>query len=94
MSTLITEKLDIITIGIGASAGCDGQVLVYQDMLGMCSDRSPSFVKRFANIGEEMKQAFQQYDTQVKSGAFPTEEQTYRKSDCSDEFLQSLAREY
>ena len=58
LAVLITSKLDIVTIGIGAGAGCDGQVLVYQDMLGMFSDFSPKFVKRYAEIGEIMKAAF------------------------------------
>ena len=61
LANLVTEKLDIPTIGIGAGNGCDGQVLVYQDMLGMFSDFTPKFVKRYANIGEVMKEAFQKY---------------------------------
>lgn len=54
----ITEAVSVPTIGIGAGAGCDGQILVYQDMLAMFSDYTPKFVKRYANIGEAMKQAF------------------------------------
>ena len=93
LSALITKKVDMITIGIGAGAGCDGQVLVYQDMLGMSGDFVPKFVKRFAEIGESMKKAFQEYDAEVKAGSFPTAEQTYAKSDCSDEFLTVLDKE-
>lgn len=78
LARLITEKLDIVTIGIGAGNGCDGQVLVYQDMLGMFSDFTPKFVKRYANIGELMTAAFRQYDSEVKSSDFPSEEHTYR----------------
>lgn len=89
LATLITEKLDIITIGIGASKQCDGQVLVYQDMLGL-TGRAPKFVKQYGNVYEEMKNAFASYSKEVKEGAFPTSEQTYAKSDCSDEFLKSL----
>ena len=59
IAALITEQLHIPTIGIGAGKDCDGQVLVYQDMLGMFSDFTPKFVKRYANIGEVMKEAFQ-----------------------------------
>ena len=54
IAALITEQLHIPTIGIGAGKDCDGQVLVYQDMLGMFSDFTPKFVKRYANIGEVM----------------------------------------
>ncbi len=81
LASLITEKLDIVTIGIGAGNGCDGQVLVYQDMLGMFSDFTPKFVKRYANIGEMMTQAFKKYDEEVKSTAFPSEEHTYKIDD-------------
>lgn len=81
LATLITEKLSIVTIGIGAGNGCDGQVLVYQDMLGMFSDFTPKFVKRYANVGEMMTAAFKQYDAEVKSTAFPSAEHTYKIDD-------------
>lgn len=81
LAALITSKLDIVTIGIGAGAGCDGQVLVYQDMLGMFSDFSPKFVKRYAEIGEIMKAAFAKYDEEVKAGVFPAEEHGYKIDD-------------
>lgn len=81
LASLITEKLDIVTIGIGAGNGCDGQVLVYQDMLGMFSDFTPKFVKRYANIGEMMTAAFKEYDQEVKSAAFPSQEHTYKMDD-------------
>ena len=71
LATLITEKLSIPTIGIGAGNGCDGQVLVYQDMLGMFSDFVPKFVKQFANVGDIMKQAFADYKKEVGDGSFP-----------------------
>ena len=58
-------------IGIGAGPGCDGQVLVYQDMLSLFSDFKPKFVKNFANIGEQMTQAFKDYDAEVKANTFP-----------------------
>lgn len=89
LSRLITKKLDIITIGIGAGADCDGQVLVYQDMLGM-SESTPKFVKLFGEIGDSMVSAFTAYDSEVKASAFPSYDQTYAKSDCSDEFLSQL----
>lgn len=81
LAALITEKLDIVTIGIGAGNGCDGQVLVYQDMLGMYSDFTPKFVKKYANIGEMMTAAFKEYDKEVKNAAFPSEEHTYKIDD-------------
>ena len=78
LATLISEELSIPTIGIGAGNGCDGQVLVYQDMLGMFSGFKPKFVKHFANIGEEMKRAFKEYDAEVKSKAFPAAEHNFK----------------
>lgn len=77
----ITGELKIPTIGIGAGNACDGQVLVYQDMLGMFSDFTPKFVKRFANVGEVMQEAFRGYIEEVSSGAFPAEEHEYKMDD-------------
>ncbi len=77
----ITEILDIPTIGIGAGNGCDGQVLVFQDMLGMFTDYVPKFVKQFANVGEVMKGAFRDYVDAVQKGSFPAEEHTYKIDD-------------
>lgn len=81
LATKITEMLDIPTIGIGAGAGCDGQVLVYQDMLGMFSDYVPKFVRQFANVGEVMKNAFKEYIEEVQNGNFPAEEHNYKIDD-------------
>lgn len=81
LAELITEKLHIPTIGIGAGAGCDGQVLVYQDMLAMFGDFQPKFVKRFGEIGDQMKEAFRKYSEEVKSGAFPAPEHTFKIDD-------------
>ncbi len=81
LATLITERLSIPTIGIGAGNGCDGQVLVYQDMLGMFSDFTPKFVKRFANVGEIMTEAFKAYKQEVSEGTFPAAEHTYTIND-------------
>lgn len=78
LAQMITDTVSIPTIGIGAGAGCDGQILVYQDMLGMFSDFTPKFVKRYANVGEVMREAFANYAAEVASGAFPTEEHTYK----------------
>ncbi|MFC2662390.1 MAG: 3-methyl-2-oxobutanoate hydroxymethyltransferase [Eubacterium sp.] len=79
LAALITEKLTIPTIGIGAGNETDGQILVYQDMLGMFSDYVPKFVKKFANLGQEMTDAFTQYDQEVKSTAFPDQDHEFHK---------------
>ncbi len=78
---LISSKLTIPTIGIGAGAGCDGQILVYQDMLGLFSGFKPKFVKHFAELGEQMKAAFRAYDEEVKAGTYPAEEHTFKMDD-------------
>lgn len=81
LAKYITEILSIPTIGIGAGKDCDGQVLVYQDMLGMYSDFTPKFVKKFANVGEVMKTAFENYCKEVKDGVFPSSEHTFKIDD-------------
>lgn len=73
----ITQAVPVPTIGIGAGPGCDGQVLVIQDMLGMFSDFSPRFVKRYAALGETMQSAFRQYAQEVQDGVFPGPEHCY-----------------
>lgn len=81
LATLVTEKLAIPTIGIGAGNGCDGQVLVYQDMLGMFSDYIPKFAKKFADVGTVMKNAFADYIKEVSEGTYPAEEHTFKIND-------------
>lgn len=81
LARLITKKLAIPTIGIGAGNGCDGQVLVYADMLGMFSDFTPKFVKRFAETGQVMTDAFKAYIAAVKDGSYPEEKHTYKIDD-------------
>ena len=81
LATLITKQLNIPTIGIGAGNGCDGQVLVNQDMLGTFSDFTPKFVKRYAEVGEIMKDAYRAYIQDVQSGAFPATENEYTVDD-------------
>lgn len=78
LAELISRKISIPTIGIGAGAGCDGQVLVYQDMLGMYADLTPKFVKVFASAGEEMRKGFAAYKKEVQDGTFPAKEHTFR----------------
>ncbi len=77
LAEIITKKLMIPTIGIGAGSGCDGQVLVYQDMLGLTTGHTPKFVKRFAEVGELMRKGITDYISETKSGEFPAQEHTY-----------------
>jgi 3-methyl-2-oxobutanoate hydroxymethyltransferase len=73
----ITESLSVPTIGIGAGVECDGQVLVYHDLLGLTEGHLPRFVKRYANLSGEIRDALAAYVSEVRSGAFPDEEHTY-----------------
>lgn len=81
LAKIISEQLTIPTIGIGAGAGCDGQILVYQDMLGMFSDYTPKFVKRFAEVGSVMKEAFANYIKEVQAETYPADEHTFKIDD-------------
>lgn len=87
LAKIISEQLTIPTIGIGAGAGCDGQILVYQDMLGMFSDYTPKFVKCFAEVGSVMKEAFTNYIKEVQAETYPAEEHTFK---IDDEVLEKL----
>ena len=81
VAEIITNSINIPTIGIGAGAECDGQILVNQDMFGMFSDFTPKFVKRYAEIGKEMKRAIADYMEEVEDGVFPAECNQYKISD-------------
>ncbi len=74
----ITAALKIPTIGIGAGAGCDGQILVAHDLLGLYSDFQPRFVKRYGEIGRSIKQAVGDYCREVREGKFPAAEHAFR----------------
>jgi 3-methyl-2-oxobutanoate hydroxymethyltransferase len=87
LAALVTKRLSIPTIGIGAGSGCDGQVLVTNDMLGLYDRFTPRFVKRYANLLEEMDRAFQAYRADVQARAFPTRE---HETDMPDEEWQKL----
>jgi len=76
LAKAITQSLTIPTIGIGAGVDCDGQVLVIADMLGMFEKFTPRFVKKYANLNVQMKEAVGKYIEEVKTGAFPDEEHT------------------
>jgi 3-methyl-2-oxobutanoate hydroxymethyltransferase len=73
----ITKRLSIPTIGIGAGGSCDGQVLVYHDLLGLSEGHLPRFVKRYANLSREIRDALEAYVDEVRSGEFPEEQHTY-----------------
>ncbi len=87
LSEIITRELSIPTIGIGAGAGCDGQVLVYQDMLNMFPGHQAKFVKHFAEVGEEMRKGFKAYISEVKEGVFPSDEHSFK---IDDEVIENL----
>jgi len=74
LAAYVSQHLDIPTIGIGAGSGCDGQVLVSHDVLGLFDHFRPSFAKRYADLNSEMNKAFTMYIDEVKSGQFPGEE--------------------
>jgi 3-methyl-2-oxobutanoate hydroxymethyltransferase len=81
VAATITEALTIPTIGIGAGAACDGQVLVYHDLLGLYDGPAPRFVKRYANLADEIRGALGRYADEVRTGAFPEEQHTYAMPD-------------
>lgn len=87
LAKMITEQSTILTIGIGASSSCDGQVLVYQDMLGYSNGFVPKFVKKYADVHSVMLEAFKQYKLDCEARTFPAENQTYA---ISDEVLERL----
>ncbi|OBK84394.1 3-methyl-2-oxobutanoate hydroxymethyltransferase [Mycolicibacter sinensis] len=77
LATQITGKLTIPTVGIGAGPNCDAQVLVWQDMAGMTTGKTARFVKRFGDVGAELRRAATQYADEVAAGTFPAEEHCF-----------------
>src|SRR5207237_7101283 len=77
----VTAELEIPTIGIGAGAGCDGQVLVWHDLLGLYEGRTPRFVKQYADLAPTIGAAVEQYASEVRDGTFPEEKHTYAMSE-------------
>jgi 3-methyl-2-oxobutanoate hydroxymethyltransferase len=77
IASRVTEALQVPTIGIGAGAGCDGQVLVWHDLLGLYEGKAPRFVKRYADLAEQAKRALEAYVEDVREGRFPEEQHTY-----------------
>lgn len=81
LAKIISGKINIPTIGIGAGADCDGQILVVNDMLGMFNDFTPKFVKQYANVNEIINEAIHNYINEVKNIQFPADEHIYKISD-------------
>ena len=77
LATLITQRISIPTIGIGAGKGCDGQIQVVSDILGLFTDFVPRHTKQYARLADAIKDALKEYNSEVKSGRFPTEEQSF-----------------
>ncbi len=77
LAARITGELSIPTIGIGAGPRCDGQVLVYHDLLGLSGDFRPKFVRRYAELGEVIREAARRFSQDVRSGEFPSAEETF-----------------
>ena len=90
LARMITERSDALTIGIGASSACDGQVLVYQDMLGFSNGFIPKFVKKYADLHSIMVEAFKQYKQECENRTFPGTAQTYS---ISEEVLEQLKKD-
>jgi 3-methyl-2-oxobutanoate hydroxymethyltransferase len=85
----ITDELTIPTIGIGSGRGCDGQVLVYHDLLGLYQGKAPRFVKRYAELAAEIQDALERFSADVREGSFPADEHTYSIPD--DELAEFLS---
>ncbi len=90
LAALITRRVGVPTIGIGAGAGCDGQVLVTHDLLGLFERFTPRFVKRYATLADTMRSAFRAYCDEVRAGTFPADEHTYT---IPDEVWQAIEAE-
>src|SRR5918997_380135 len=90
-----TRRLSVPTIGIGAGRDCDGQVLVYHDLLGLTEGHLPRFVKRYSNLSREIRDALEQYAHEVRGGTFPGDEHTYEMAEAErDAFLTQAAEEH
>lgn len=92
VAAIVTDALDVPTIGIGAGAGCDGQVLVYHDLLGIEDRLSPKFVRRYADVGAVSVEAMAAWAADVRSGAFPSADESYHLPDDVAESLTLYGR--
>lgn len=93
VAAMVTERLAIPTIGIGAGPTCDGQVLVLHDVLGLYGDFKPKFAKRYADLGAAVVEALRTFDAEVRSGAFPDDDHSFTMKESElDALKQGLAR--
>jgi 3-methyl-2-oxobutanoate hydroxymethyltransferase len=92
VAAIITERLNIPTIGIGAGAHCDGQILVLHDMIGLFPGWSPRHAKRYAEVGELIRHAVATYAQEVREGKFPTAEHSTKMTQEELERLKQLLR--
>lgn len=90
VATIISERLKIPTVGIGAGVGCDGQILVTDDLLGKYTDFQPRFVRRYANLAETCQNAIESYATDVRSSAFPCASESFAFGEDETERLHEL----
>ena len=87
MAKMITEEVHVPTIGIGAGPHCDGQVLVFHDVLGLGGEWVPKFVRRYANLADDAVAALERFFTDVEAGDFPSDAETYHMPEESAEIL-------
>ncbi len=94
VAALITKELSIPTIGIGAGKDCDGQVLVFHDMLGINTKHTPKFVKKYAHLAQDIQQAIQNYVQEVQQGSFPQEEHFFALQEEELTLLQKAIKDF
>jgi len=87
VAKIISQRLSIPTIGIGAGKGCDGQVLVYHDLIGLFDRFQPKFVKQYANVSAVIGDAIREFSTDVRTGLFPARQHTYEMEEAEQEEL-------
>ncbi|MEL6824293.1 MAG: 3-methyl-2-oxobutanoate hydroxymethyltransferase, partial [Calditrichota bacterium] len=92
LAELITDEINIPTIGIGAGAACDGQVLVYHDILGLYDQFKPKFVKQYAEMKPQIVEAIKSYAVEVRNGVFPAAEHSFSMK--KEELKNLLERDY
>lgn len=92
VARMVTDAVDVPTVGIGAGASCDGQVLVYHDILGIEDQLRPKFVRRYAELGSEATKAIRSYAEDVRSGRFPNDEESYHLSASTAESLRVYSK--